>query len=81
MLRKKEGMLTTRMVLFTIFTNLSGLFISPQFSELPQLMQPIPWFGELVNKDLMDKYYFENSFVSVSFGLCSGFCLVSALGR
>lgn len=34
-----------------------------------------------IYEELMDKYYFENSFVAVSSGLYSGFCLVSALGR
>lgn len=79
--KKGDGILSIRMVLLGIFINHSSIFFSTRFSELPQLMQPTPWTLKLVKKDPTDKYYFENSFVAVSLGLYSGFCLVSALGR
>lgn len=73
-------MFNTRMALLAIFINFVSSSL-PDFFRVNSLMQPAPWVLKLVKEDTMNKYYFENSFLAVSLILCSGFCLVSALGR
>lgn len=75
-----EGMFNTRMALLPIFINFVSSSLQ-DFFRVNSLMQPAPWVLKLVKEDMMNKYYFANSFLAVSLILYSGFCLVSALGR
>lgn len=78
--RMAEGMFNTRMALLPIFINFVSSSLQ-DFFRVNSLMQPAPWVLKLVKEDMMNKYYFANSFLAVSLILYSGFCLVSALGR